>query len=175
MPTDIEPQLPADVINQLPQEFSNPDFLSTPEAGAAFGALMGGFLVAFIVLAIIIYVYSALVLMTIAKKTNTPNAWFAWVPILNTILMYNIAKAPVWSIVLFFVGAALLFIPYIGIIASLGVSAISIWWLWKIYEVRNRPGWWALFNLIQPVGMVLIGVAAWSDAKPQTTTATPVS
>ena len=32
-----------------------------------------------------LYIVMAVALMTIAKKTNTPNEWWAWVPILNII------------------------------------------------------------------------------------------
>lgn len=43
----------------------------------------GGLLLIYWVFAIAAYVYFAVVLQTIAKKTNTENAWFAWIPILK--------------------------------------------------------------------------------------------
>jgi len=42
----------------------------------------------------------ALSLQTIATKTNTENAWLAWIPVVNLILMLNIAKKPIWWFIL---------------------------------------------------------------------------
>ncbi|MBI1941575.1 MAG: hypothetical protein HYS33_08730, partial [Acidobacteria bacterium] len=52
---------------------------------AFLGAMLGIMLLVFAVF----YVYSSLALQTIAKKTNTENAWLAWIPIANVILMLN--------------------------------------------------------------------------------------
>ena len=71
------------------------------ESSGAAGAMVAGavFLVMFVVFAVF-YIYLALAFQTIAKKTNTENAWWAWVPILQHLLMLNIAKKPVWWIIL---------------------------------------------------------------------------
>src|SRR5579863_2407004 len=69
-------------------------------AGAAMGVAFMG---VFFLIAIAAYVYSALAFQTIAKKTNTENAWWAWIPILNLILILNIAKKPIWWIILCFI------------------------------------------------------------------------
>jgi hypothetical protein len=61
------------------------------------------------------YIYVSLALQTIAQKTNTENGWLAWIPIANIILMLNIAKKPVWWIILFL-------IPLVNI-----VMAIVVW------------------------------------------------
>ena len=39
------------------------------------------------------YIYMGLALQTIATKTMTANAWLAWVPIANLVLMLNVAMA----------------------------------------------------------------------------------
>lgn len=49
------------------------------------------------------YIYVALALQTIAQKTNAANGWMAWIPIANIILMLNIAKKPIWWIILFLI------------------------------------------------------------------------
>src|SRR6266508_583642 len=61
------------------------------------GAMLAGvvFFVAMIML-VVMYVYMAVCLQTIAKKTNTENPWLAWIPIANIILMLNIAHKPLW-------------------------------------------------------------------------------
>ncbi|MBS3152026.1 hypothetical protein J4230_01310 [Candidatus Woesearchaeota archaeon] len=118
--------------------------------------LLAGFLIAFVVLMIILYVYSALVLMAIAKRTNTPNSWLAWIPIANIYLMTQIAEVPGWVTL----SILLPFIPFVGGLAFL---AVFIWLWWKIAEARHRPGWWGiLISLVPVVNLVLIGMLAWS-------------
>src|SRR5512135_3700468 len=74
-----------------------------PEAAAGIFALLSGLFIFAIVIAIILYVIVAISLMKIAKRTNTENAWFAWIPILNLILMLQIARRPMWWLVFFLV------------------------------------------------------------------------
>jgi len=68
----------------------------SPEVGA--GVFAGAMLVNLLIIGVF-YIYMAYTLMKIAQKTNTENAWFAWIPILNIILMLQIAKKPLWWIV----------------------------------------------------------------------------
>ena len=61
---------------------------------------------------IILYVYFSICLAKMAKKTNTSNSWFAWIPIFNIYLMCKIAgKSGVWVL--------WLLIPIISIIPSI--------------------------------------------------------
>jgi hypothetical protein len=101
-----------------------------PEAAAGAAALMGGmFLLLFFVI-VVLYVIMAISLMKIANRTNTPNAWFAWIPILNLILMLQIAKRPMWWLIFFLVpilnivGIVLNFVIWVDIAKKLGKSAI---------------------------------------------------
>jgi len=106
------------------------------------------FLFMFVILAAV-YVYIGLALQTIAKKTNTENAWWAWVPILQVILMLNIAKKPIWWIIL-------CFIPLVNI-----VIGIIVWM--AIAEARNKPSWWGILLIVPVVGIIVPGYLAWSD------------
>src|SRR5499427_9649896 len=73
----------------------------------AVSALLAGTLFIFILgMGLVCYVYMALALQTIAKKTGTPDGWLSWIPIANIILMLNIAKKPLWWILLFLVPLA---------------------------------------------------------------------
>ncbi len=65
-----------------------------PEMTGVVTALFGGMLLFFLILLIAVYVVMAISLMKIANRTNTENAWFAWIPILNLILMLQIAQRP---------------------------------------------------------------------------------
>ena len=114
------------------------------------GAAMGGaFMLVFVLIAIAAYVYSALAFQTIAQKTNTENAWWAWVPILNVILMLNIAKKPIWWIIL-------LFIPLVNLVILIIV-------MMAIAEARNKPSWWGILLIVPVVGIIVPGYLAWSD------------
>jgi len=122
---------------------------SSAAAGAAAIAGVGLIMVVFLVIFAAIYVYMALAFSTIAKKTNTPNPWWAWVPILNIILLINIAKKPVWWVVLFFVPIVSI---VIAIIVMMGVA-----------EARNKPNWWGILMIVPFVNFIVPGYLAWSD------------
>jgi hypothetical protein len=96
-----------------------------------------------------VYIYMALALQTIAVKTNTANAWLAWVPIANAILMLQIAKKPLWWIILFA-------IPIVNI-----VIVIMVWM--GVAEARQKPNWWGILAIVPLLNMVVPGYLAWSD------------
>jgi|ERR1051325_12190157 hypothetical protein len=108
-----------------------------------------GMLLFVFVIAVAAYVYFALALSTIATKTNTENAWLAWIPIANAVLMLNIAKKPIWWIVLFL-------IPLVSI-----VIAIIVWM--GIAEARGKPNWWGILLIVPVVGLIVPGYLAWAD------------
>ena len=112
-------------------------------------ALLGGMLAFLWICAIAGYIYFALALQTIAKKTNTENGWLAWIPIANIILMLNIARKPIWWIILFL-------IPLVNI-----VMAILVWM--GIAEARNKPSWWGVLMIVPLVNLIVPGYLAWSD------------
>lgn len=116
---------------------------------AAAVAAATGMLLFLLVFAVLAYVYTSLALQTIAQKTNTENPWFAWIPIINIVLMLNIAKKPVWWILL-------LLIPGVNI-----VIAVIIWM--AIAEARNKPNWWGILAIVPFVNLIVPGYLAWSD------------
>jgi magnesium-transporting ATPase (P-type) len=117
--------------------------------GAAGAALMGGFFLIFVIIAIVFYVYVALALQTIAQKTNTENGWLAWIPIANVILMCNIARKPVWWIVL-------CLIPLVNVVIYI------ILWM-GIAEARNKPSWWGILIIVPVANLIVPGYLAWAD------------
>lgn len=112
-------------------------------------ALAGSILMIALVCGLAVYIYMALALQTIAVKTNTANAWLAWVPIANAILMLQIAKKPLWWIILFA-------IPIVNI-----VIVIMVWM--GVAEARQKPNWWGILAIVPLVNMVVPGYLAWSD------------
>lgn len=129
----------------------DPTVYQTTDVASSAGG--GMFMLVMFVVFVALYVYMAYCLQQIAKKTNTPNDWLAWIPIANIVLMVQIARLPLWWIV----G---LFIPFVNI----GVI-IYLWW--KIAEARNRPGWWAILMLISPVNLVFMWFLAFREGSSQ--------
>ena len=123
--------------------------LSQDERPMPSAAAMGAFIMVMVVIGLAFYVYMALALQTIATKTKTANAWLAWIPIANIILMLNIAKKPLWWIIL-------LIIPIVGIIFGIIV-------MMAIAEARGKPSWWGILIIVPVVGIIVPGYLAWAD------------
>jgi Family of unknown function (DUF5684) len=116
---------------------------------AVSSAMAGGMLMIVLLCGVAAYIYMALALQTIAVKTNTANPWLAWVPIANAILMLQVAKKPLWWIILFA-------IPIVNI-----VIVIMVWM--AVAEARQKPNWWGILAIVPVVNMVVPGYLAWSD------------
>jgi hypothetical protein len=124
--------------------------LAQQEPGRAAGlAILGVMMTFFFIFAGVMYVYVALALYAIAKKTNTENSWLAWIPIVNIVLMLNIAKKPVWWIIL-------CLIPLVNFVI------IVIVWM-AIAEARKKPSWWGILMIVPFVNLIVPGYLAWSD------------
>ncbi len=123
-------------------------FAQEDHRGAAIAAATGMFVFIMLFLAAL-YVYTALALQTIAQKTNTENPWLAWIPIVNIVLVLNIAKKPIWWIIL-------CLIPLVNIVIS-----VIVWM--AVAEARNKPNWWGILILVPGVGLIVPGYLAWSD------------
>ena len=120
-------------------------------------ALFAGILVFVIVFFIAIYIYMALALMAIAKRTGTPNGWLAWIPIANVYLMLQIAGISGW----WTLGILATFIPVVG---TLAVVAGSVYVYWMISEKVGRPGWWGILMILPIVNFIILGMLAWGNA-----------
>lgn len=103
----------------------------------------------YIIVVLAVYAYVAFSVQIIARKTETPNDWFAWIPIANLFLLLAIAKKPLWW---FF----LMLIPFVNV-----VIFIIVWM--RIAENVGKPSWWALLTLLPLVGLIVPGYLAWSD------------
>jgi hypothetical protein len=112
-------------------------------------ALAMSFLMFGLVFGLAVYVYFALALQTIATKTRTENSWLAWIPIANIVLMLNVARKPIWWILLFL-------IPLVNI-----VMAVIVWM--AVAEARNKPNWWGILTIVPLVNLIVPGYLAWSD------------
>ena len=123
---------------------------------ASLGALgfLAALIIPLIIIGIAVYIYAAIVLMTIAQKTKTENAWLAWIPIANIYLMTQVGEVSGWWTLL--VLAAI--IPILG---SFVVMAMIVYLWWKIAERLDKPGWYGILMLIPVVNLVIMGMLAW--------------
>lgn len=114
--------------------------------------LFGGVALIFgITVSLATYVYSSLALMTIANKLGNENGWFAWVPILNTILLFQLGDKNPWLLLI-------AFIPGIG---ALIIAILCIIIIMTICEKRGYDKLLGLLSLVPIANLVLIGVLAW--------------
>ena len=124
-------------------------FGQMPRGSGAGLAVLGAMMFFFLIFGLAMYVYVALALQTIAKKTNTENPWLAWIPIANVVLMLNIAKKPVWWIIL-------------CLVPLLNLVVLVIIWM-GIAEARKKPSWWGVLIIVPLVNLIVPGYLAWSD------------
>ena len=134
-------------------------------ASSALGALIAGAIVLFILIAVAIWIYTSLAWATIGKKLKHKNPWLAWIPFARTGLVLSLGKFH-WAWVFLYL------IPILGwtVLAVLCIIA-----RWKIFEIRNYPGWMALIpiaSIIPLIGglagiayLIILGIVAWKDAK----------
>ena len=99
-------------------------------------------------IALIIYLYNAFALFTIAKKTKIEFEWFAFIPYLNIYLMHLIAKTPPWMLITvityLFLSHALLEIPKAGLLILLTFPLpiiISAVWIGNMAKRLNYSFW----------------------------------
>ena len=147
-------------------DFSNLENLENfkninPENAAAYGFALGGLgatmIIISLIIALVVYVVMAIALMKIAQKTGLEKkAWWAWIPILNIILMLNIAGFSGWFILIFL----LTIIPFIGALAVLGFM-VYVWML--ISKKCGKPDYLGLIMLIPLGNLVLPLYLAFSN------------
>lgn len=94
-----------------------------------------------LILVLAMYVLMAMPLYTIGEKTGSDHSWFAFVPILNLVLMLEVAGKELWWILL-------MFIPCINIFVL-----VMIWM--GVAEAMDKPSWIGVLMLV-PVLNILV-------------------
>lgn len=144
----------ADFADFDPEAFDPSMFTATAPYGDVSGLMDPGMLMAIMgimwIVILATYIYSAICWMVVAKRTNTPNGWFAFIPVLNIILMLQIAKRPLWWLIL-------MLIPFVNIVISIMVFV-------DILKVLKRPAWWVILMFVPIVNFVVMGIMAWGGA-----------
>lgn len=100
------------------------------------------------IISIAVYVYLAICLQTIARKTGTEHGWLAWIPIANAYLMCKVAGKSGWWLLLFF-------IPIVNI-----VFMVIVWM--GIAEARDKKGWLGILMIVPIANLIIPGYLAFS-------------
>jgi len=118
-------------------------------AGAGFGAFTW-------LLMLGMYLYFSYAMYKIAQKLGHDSPWWAWVPILNTIQLIQMACKPMYWFVF-------LLVPVVNIVC------FAILWI----EVAKRTGhsaWIGFCTLLPLVGFVTVGMMAFGSNTGQSPT-----
>ncbi len=149
-------------IPGVPQMPISPDMLLALAAG---GGLIG------LIVPLIFYLFTSIMLFLIAKKSNTNLPWLAFIPIANVILMLNIARKPIWWLLLLFLPVVSIAAPLLEAIISTGgilsmavalitgIVAIVAWLLVNlgIARARGKSGIWGVLLFIPCTNPIALG------------------
>lgn len=94
-----------------------------------------------LIFGIIMYIAYAIPLYVLSQKTNRGTPWFSFIPILNLVLMVQVANKPIWWILLFFV-------PCVNIVM------LVITWM-AIAEAVNKPSWIGILTIVPFVNLIV--------------------
>jgi len=95
----------------------------------------------FWILALAIYVLSALPLYVMGTKTDSQYPWFAFVPILNVFLFVEIAGKEWWWVLLMLVPCINLFVM------------IYLWM--EVATAMNKPSWVGILTIVPGLGILV--------------------
>lgn len=95
----------------------------------------------FLGIEIAIYILLAIPLFVMGQKTEQDYPWFAFIPILNVILMLQIADKELWWILL-------LLIPCVNI-----VIMVMVWM--AIADAMDKPEWLGILMLVPVVNVIV--------------------
>ncbi len=140
----------------------SPDMLMAMAAGTS---LIG------LIIPVIFYLFTAIMFFLIAKKTNTSLPWLAFIPIANVILMLNIARKPIWWLLLLFLPVLSIAAPFLEAIISTGgilpavigilsLIVCAVAWLLinlGIARAREKSGIWGVLLFIPCTNPIALG------------------
>ncbi|BAY31696.1 hypothetical protein NIES2107_35820 [Nostoc carneum NIES-2107] len=108
-------------------------------SGGGIGGLFG------LIFGLVAYVFGSYCFYTIFQKLGEPNAWFAWVPILNTWITLKAGDQSPWWIIGFF-------IPIVNIVALVFLIIAFV----NIVKKLGKNPWLILLMIIPIVNFVVL-------------------
>ena len=160
-PQPAIPGLPKDLPVSIP-----PDVL----------AAIAGLGIALIVIPILFYLFFAVMLFLIARKTNTPMPWLAFIPIANLYLMVSIAGKPIWWLALLLLPVLSpafgllgsvdptdgLIVTILSVLAYLVSMVATLLICLGIAGARGKSVIWGILLFLpctQPIGLAYLGLS----------------
>lgn len=124
--------------------------------GGASALAFAGIYITAIIISLATYIYSAITLKKVADKLGHPKSWFAWVPILNLVLKFQLGEQNPW----------LLLLGLIPIVGSVVIMVLTVIVTIKICEKLGHEKLLGLLTLIPIGAIVLWGILAWGKVEP---------
>jgi tetratricopeptide (TPR) repeat protein len=160
---------PQPAIPGLPKELSGyvtPGMLAT----------IAGLGIVLIAIPLVLYLFFAVMLFLIARKTNTAMPWLAFIPIANLYLMVNIAGKPIWWLALLLLPAITAAFPLLGsvdptdgLIVTILTALVYLVQMVALLLVclgisaaRGKSVIWGILLFIpctQPIGLAYLGLS----------------
>jgi len=104
----------------------------------ASAAMMAGFGLVGLIFGVVGYILFAVCMKKIAEKAgHTENSWWAWIPIMQILLIFQIAQKPMWWIIL-------LIIPLVNIVILIIVYM-------EVAKAVGKEGWWGIIAAFIPI------------------------
>ncbi len=133
--------------------------LPDKESKVVLAAIIMAFLGVIIIACLIFYIYSAVCLQAIARKTDTQNGWMAWIPIANLFLACKIGNVRYVWLLLLLTG----FVPILGAFLAPICDLFLFGFIWfRIALARGKEGWIGVITIIPVVGFFTMGYLAFS-------------
>ena len=125
--------------------------LSAEDTGAL--AILAGLGIVMAVVALVVWLFIGYCLGKLFEKAGKPM-WAGFVPIYNMVVILQIVGRPIWWIALFLVA----FIPFVGAIAALALSAVI--WIDCAKSYGKDMVWGLLLTFF---GIVMLPIMAFSS------------
>ncbi len=97
---------------------------------------------------IALYIFFGYCLSKIGKKLNDERAWWAWVPVLQVLMMIRLAQLSYW----WFIG---LLVPFVNI-------AVGIYVWVRVANRLGKPGWMGALMIVPGIDLFVLGYFALS-------------
>ena len=141
----------------MEHQLSNADFF------AIFASIFGLVLI-FLAIA---YVVTAIPTYFIGKKMGYDNPWFAFIPILNTLMMHDIAfgESTRKYFIIYFIGSLFLGVPYISWFIMIASVAYELYLLVIFYQTFKLPIPFIIMSVFPILSLVPLYMAAFGNYK----------
>jgi hypothetical protein len=148
--------LPEDIRKKLPMSLQGEGIPFVP---GKILAMISGFMLLIVLAG---YIYVSFCLYLIAKKTEVPNPWMAWIPLVNLWTFVAAAGREWWWLGIIAALSALSLISGVGIIFGL-LNLAAIIYLWIcITENVGKNKWLGLLMLVPIVNLIFPAILAFS-------------